>query len=405
MTQSILLATLHRAAARTFTFTSTALTSALLVACGGGGGGGSAPEVLPVLTLSGPATYNEAAGTATYSVTLGSASASTVTVGYATANGTAQAGSDYSAASGTLSFAPGAALTQTVTVPILNDALAEGAETFSLNLTAPSGATLGTSTSLTTLVDSGPAVASASADRLSYGRLSTFTVDGSSLSGNLGYAVTGCDGLTLLAGATAARQVFTCTPHALALRLAVSSAGAEIYSTALTVPKPRVDLAFASGSVVVELEPEKTPITVDNFLAYVNSGYYNATLVHRVVAGFVNQGGGYSAVAATTLTAKPGLSPAIVLETNKGLANTRGTIAMARTSVADSATSQFFFNQVDNPSLDYASAANPGYAVFGRVVSGQAVLDAINAVATRTVGAFANVPSTDIFVQTAVQSQ
>ena len=209
------------------------------------------------------------------------------------------------------------------------------------------------------------------------------------------------------AGGTAARKTFSCTPHALALRLAVSSAGAEIYSTALSVAKPRVDLAFASGTVVVEfeLEPEKAPITVDNFLAYVNSGYYNATLIHRVVAGFVNQGGGYSAVAATTLTAKPGLSPAIVLETNKGLGNTRGSIAMARTSVADSASSQFFFNQVDNPSLDYASAGNPGYAVFSRVVSGQAVLDAIDAVATRTVGAFANVPLTDIFVQTAVQSQ
>lgn len=251
-----------------------------------------------------------------------------------------------------------------------------------------------------------PSVSSVTNDRLSYGRLSTFTVNGANLSSAIGYAVTGCDNLALQTGATATRQIFTCTPHALAMRLAVSSAGSEIYASPLTVPKPRIDLTTTSGTVVVELQPDKAPITVDNFLAYVNAGYYNATLFHRVVAGFVNQGGGYSAVTATTLTPKPGLLPAITLETNKGLSNTRGTIAMARTSVADSATSQFFFNQVDNSlSLDYQSAANPGYAVFGSVVSGQSVLDAINAVATRTVGAFANVPTTDIFLQTALQSQ
>jgi cyclophilin family peptidyl-prolyl cis-trans isomerase len=254
---------------------------------------------------------------------------------------------------------------------------------------------------------SAPAVSTATSDRLSYGRVSTFTVDGSNLSNGASYAVTGCDNLTLQPGATATRQIFTCTPHALAMRLAVSSSGSEIFATALTVPKPRVGMTTTSGTLVVELEPGNAPITVDNFLAYVNSGYYNGTLFHRVVAGFVNQGGGFDAVAANTLTARPGLSPAIVLESNKGLSNTRGTIAMARTSVADSATSQFFFNQVNNSaSLDFGSVPNPlGYAVFGGVVSGEAVLDAINAVATRTVGGFTNVPATDIFLQTAVQTQ
>jgi cyclophilin family peptidyl-prolyl cis-trans isomerase len=144
---------------------------------------------------------------------------------------------------------------------------------------------------------------------------------------------------------------------------------------------------------------------VDNFLAYVNTKFYDGTIFHRVVRNFVAQGGGFTGVAATTLTSKTGLRPPIVLETNKGLSNLRGTIAMARTSLPDSATSQFYFNTVNNTFLDYASSTSPGYAVFGSVVSGLSVIDTMNGVATRSVGGFADVPVTDVVLITALRTR
>lgn len=258
--------------------------------------------------------------------------------------------------------------------------------------------------------DAGTPLASVSAitpDRLSYGRLSTFTVSGANLSTGVGYAATGCDGVTLLAGGTASQQTFTCTPNqTLSVRVAASSGGAEIYSNTTAVAKPRVTLTTTLGTVVIELEPGVVKATVDNFLAYVNAGFYNGTIFHRVIAGFVVQGGGFTGVAGGTLTPQTGLRAAIALETNKGLSNTRGTVAMARLANPnfDSATSQFFVNTVNNTGLDYASATSPGYAVFGRVVSDLAVIDAMSAVTTGTVGGFADVPVTDIKVQTAAQT-
>ena len=137
------------------------------------------------------------------------------------------------------------------------------------------------------------------------------------------------------------------------------------------------------GSFDIQLDPDNAPVTTENFLVYVDEGFYDgadglgATIFHRVIAGFMNQGGGLTAAGSAKAT-----HAAIVLESDNGLSNLRGTIAMARTDVADSATSQFFINTVDNTFLDYSGASSPGYAVFGEVVAGMDVIDAIAAVQT-----------------------
>ena len=137
---------------------------------------------------------------------------------------------------------------------------------------------------------------------------------------------------------------------------------------------PQVTVQTTLGTIVIELYPEQAPITVANMLAYTNSGFYAGTLFHRVIPGFMDQGGGFT----TGMVYKTPTYAPITLESNNGLSNLRGTIAMARTNAADSATSQFFINQADNLFLNYSSSASPGYAVFGKVVSGMAVVDSIS---------------------------
>jgi peptidylprolyl isomerase/peptidyl-prolyl cis-trans isomerase A (cyclophilin A)/peptidyl-prolyl cis-trans isomerase B (cyclophilin B) len=131
---------------------------------------------------------------------------------------------------------------------------------------------------------------------------------------------------------------------------------------------------------------------VANFLQYVDDGHYNSTIFHRVIADFVVQGGGYNA----ELDELPTRAP-IVNEANNGLANDRGTIAMARTEDPDSATSQFFFNVKDNDDLNY-SPSNAGYAVFGRIVEGLDVVDEIAAVDTESRDGFDDVPIEDVIL-------
>jgi cyclophilin family peptidyl-prolyl cis-trans isomerase/methionine-rich copper-binding protein CopC len=163
---------------------------------------------------------------------------------------------------------------------------------------------------------------------------------------------------------------------------------------------PQVTLQTTMGAVVLELNPEAAPITVANMLAYVNSGFCDGTLFHRVIPNFMAQGGGFN----TGLATKTPTYSAIPLESNNGLSNLRGTIAMARTNVADSATSQFFINQVDNTFLNYASASSLGYTVFGKVLSGMTVIDSMVKVTTATVGQNGNVPITDITITSAQQT-
>ncbi len=138
----------------------------------------------------------------------------------------------------------------------------------------------------------------------------------------------------------------------------------------------KVQITTNKGNIIVELNQEKAPITVTNFLSYVDEGFYNNTIFHRVIDGFMIQGGGFTENGTQKKTKAP-----IKLESNNGLHNKRGTIAMARTNIPDSATAQFFINTVDNDFLDY-QAGNPGYAVFGNVVEGMNVVDAITKVQT-----------------------
>lgn len=177
--------------------------------------------------------------------------------------------------------------------------------------------------------------------------------------------------------------------------------GALLFKTTITVPNPQVVFSTSGGAFTVELDPVAAPITVNNFLSYVNSGYYKDTLFHRVIPGFVAQGGGYT----SGMVEKPGRLAPIVLESNNGLSNLRGTVAMARTSVPNSATSEFYVNLVDNTFLDYRSALSPGYAVFGKVVQGLSVIDTMATQRTGFVNGFADVPLTDITITLALQVQ
>ena len=135
----------------------------------------------------------------------------------------------------------------------------------------------------------------------------------------------------------------------------------------------KVEFKTNQGNFVVDLESDRAPKTVNNFLGYVKSGFYNGTVFHRVINGFMVQGGGFT----PELVQKPTQAP-VVSEAQNGLKNQNYTIAMARTSDPDSATAQFYINVKDNPGLDYPNAMGNGYTVFGRVISGQATIDKIN---------------------------
>lgn len=152
-------------------------------------------------------------------------------------------------------------------------------------------------------------------------------------------------------------------------------------SSALAEPttfNPSVKISTTKGDIVVELYADQAPVSVKNFLQYVDSGFYSDTLFHRVIKNFMIQGGGYT----LDMMRKPPGEP-IKNEADNRLSNRRGTIAMARTNVVDSATSQFFINHKDNKNLDYKGPRSFGYAVFGRVVNGMDVVDRIARVATR----------------------
>lgn len=137
------------------------------------------------------------------------------------------------------------------------------------------------------------------------------------------------------------------------------------------VNHPRVLLHTSAGDITLELDAVKAPLSVENFLAYVNNGHYDGTIFHRVINNFMIQGGGFDQNMVQKSTQAP-----IKNEAKNGLKNTRGSIAMARTSIVDSATSQFFINHKDNTFLDHGSR-DYGYAVFGKVIDGMPVVDAI----------------------------
>jgi cyclophilin family peptidyl-prolyl cis-trans isomerase len=161
---------------------------------------------------------------------------------------------------------------------------------------------------------------------------------------------------------------------------------------------PRVTLTTSLGKIVLELDPAKAPKSVESFLAYVDSGFYDGTIFHRVIPGFMIQAGGHTANMQRKTTREP-----VVNESKNGLSNQRGTVAMARTADPDSATSQFFINSVDNSNgLDSGKTGDGvGYTVFGKVVEGMDVVDKISAVKTTTVAGSRDVPVEAVVIQSA----
>jgi len=154
-----------------------------------------------------------------------------------------------------------------------------------------------------------------------------------------------------------------------------------------------ITLSTNLGNIVLKLDADKAPITVKNFLSYAKSGYYNDTVFHRVIDGFMIQGGGFEA----SMKQKPAESP-IKNEANNGLKNNKYTIAMARTSIPDSATSQFFINASNNDFLNFPGQDGWGYCVFGKVTDGIDVVDKIQKVATGNSGGHQDVPLEPVII-------
>jgi peptidyl-prolyl cis-trans isomerase A (cyclophilin A) len=191
--------------------------------------------------------------------------------------------------------------------------------------------------------------------------------------------------LTLLVAATSA-----------ALALAAPAAFAQT-TTAAKAASPQVKITTSMGDITLELYPDKAPKTVENFLQYVKDKHYDNTIFHRVMDGFMIQGGGFNA----DMAQKPTRAP-IILESQNGLKNDRGTVAMARTQVPDSASAQFFINLVNNDNLNFPAPDGYGYAVFGKVIAGMDVVDKIRKVEVGNKGPHANVPVSTVTIKNAV---
>ena len=184
-------------------------------------------------------------------------------------------------------------------------------------------------------------------------------------------------------------MLFAGASIALAATLSVAPASAQ-------GADPKVRLTTSMGDIVLQLDPARAPQTTANFLQYARDGHYDGTVFHRVIDGFMIQGGGFT----PEMQQKPTRAP-IKLEAASGLKNDKYTVAMARTGNPDSATSQFFINVADNAMLNAPNPDGHGYAVFGRVVEGKEVVDKIRAVATGNRGGHQNVPTTPVVIQSA----
>jgi cyclophilin family peptidyl-prolyl cis-trans isomerase len=163
---------------------------------------------------------------------------------------------------------------------------------------------------------------------------------------------------------------------------------------------PMVIMETSKGTITIELYADKSPVSVENFLWYVDNNFYDGLVFHRVIPNFMIQGGGF-----TKDMTKKKTNPPIKNEANNGAKNMRGTLAMARTQDINSATAQFFINLKNNDFLNYQSPSQYGYAVFGKVVEGMDVVDAIAAVKTVTKGQYNDVPSTSITIEKAYRME
>ncbi|MEV4782867.1 peptidylprolyl isomerase [Burkholderia sp. LMU1-1-1.1] len=181
-----------------------------------------------------------------------------------------------------------------------------------------------------------------------------------------------------------------------ALSGAALAAGPASKAAAPASPTPQVEIKTTMGDIVVELDREKAPKSVENFLGYVKSGFYKGTIFHRVIDGFMIQGGGFD----EKLTQKKVNKP-VPIESQNGLTNVTYSLAMARTGDPNSATSQFFINVADNEALNYPGRDGFGYTVFGKVIQGQEVVDKIKGVLVDDKGIFQNIPVIPVVIKSA----
>ena len=253
--------------------------------------------------------------------------------------------------------------------------------------------------------DDGPAVADiAPTTPLRYGQPTVIALSGHGLiAANLRVRVSLCSGLKAEAGASEELVRIGCTVSGTGpMQVDVlDPADTVLLRKQFDVPAPQVELDTTLGKVTLELYPNDAPITVNNFLGYVTTGFYDGTLFHSVVKDFLVQGGGYT----PGLVFKPPVFDPIALEFDRPLKHVRGTVGMARKSTPNSATSQFFVNLVDNPRLDFEGTADPGYAAFGHVVDGISVFDQMAAFAVTTVGTVTTVPATEVRMITVRQTR
>jgi peptidyl-prolyl cis-trans isomerase A (cyclophilin A) len=266
-------------------------------------------------------------------------------------------------------------------------------------------------------------VTSATAATPKYGQALILTVNGTNLDQGLSVASTACPGAALVNAApllsTGTTAYYRCTVAAVGagqFLVTRNADGATLIATPFTVAMPQVTMTLSNGgavngSIVITLAPDRAPITVNNFLGYVNTGFYDNTVIHRVSQNFIVQGGGYAApVDISTTTAKP-TNAAIPLEANVGLGNAQWSIAMARTSAPNTATSQFYINLVDNSGILDASPTRAGFAVFGSVSAGTDTVAGIVAAPCTSLPLFAApgstecTPTPNVVVVSAVQSR
>jgi peptidyl-prolyl cis-trans isomerase A (cyclophilin A) len=268
-----------------------------------------------------------------------------------------------------------------------------------------------------------PTVSSTAVGAPKYSQTLRFTVTGQHLDQGVTATSPACKTLTLSTTApfvsSATEAYWLCSVAAVgnqALTVRRTADGSALATLPFIVPQPQVTMTLSNGlavngSIVITLAPDQAPITVDNFLQYVNAQFYDGTVFHRAQTGFVVQGGGYAApiVAGTVPTHKTTNAP-IALEVGTGFSNTQWTLSMARTNVANSATSEFFINLQNNASILDSTGAGTGYAVFGSVTTGTDVVSSIVSAPCTTIPGFITsslgcVPMPNVVIATAVQTR
>ena len=239
--------------------------------------------------------------------------------------------------------------------------------------------------------------------KLMYGAPIAFYLGVSQLNQGVTLNASLCSNLVQVVSPSPLYLAYSCTPNGSGTMVftATDTSGKVLLSQNFTVPDPQVTMVTSMGTIVLDLNPNAAPRTVTNFLQYVSSGFYSNLIFHRVIPGFVIQSGGF-------MTGMSPVNPpyaSINLETPNGLSNLTGTLAMARTSDPNSATSQFYINVADNTNLDYVDSNNPGYAVFGKVLTGLDVVNAIAKVPTQSVGGYSDVPVSDVNIISVSRTQ